>query len=87
MSCPKQCLGAEQPSGLGVARTLGERAVAQSAKSGSSASLQAGFELPVLSASTFEGNQEGEKGRPAQSGKGDKTGRKRLSSPAIASIL
>lgn len=87
MSCPKQCLGAEQPSGLGVARTLRERAVAQRAKGGSSASLQAGFELPVLSASRFKGNQEGEKGRLAQSGKMNKTGRKRLSSPAIASIL
>lgn len=85
--CPKECPVAEQPSGLGVTQTLGEKAVTQSTKRGSSASLQAGLKLPVLSASRFKKNQEGEKGGLAQSGKGNKIGRRRLSSPAIASIL
>ena len=63
MSCPKQRPGAEQPPGLGVAQTLGERAVAPGAKSGSSASLRAGFKLPVLSASRFKENTGGRKRR------------------------
>lgn len=66
---------------------LGDRAVAESAESGSSASLQAGAKLPVCSACRVREKQEAEKGGLAQSGKGNQIGGKRLSSPAIASVL